>query len=91
MKKYGVTAEYLESRSGRAISLRTSPRSGDEARHRDARPLGVDAINVLKQSYEIGLKKKTKIWFNWMTNVFGSGVPADALEGVYSSCPGTTT
>jgi len=45
---------------------------------------GTDAIGVLKQAYETGLKKKTKIWFNWMTNVFGSGVPADAIEGVYS-------
>lgn len=45
---------------------------------------GNDAINVLKQVYETGLKEKTKIWFNWMTNVFGSGVPPEALEGVYS-------
>ncbi len=45
---------------------------------------GTDAIGVLKQAYETGLKKKTKIWFNWMTNVFGSGVPADAIEGVNS-------
>jgi branched-chain amino acid transport system substrate-binding protein len=39
---------------------------------------------VLKQAQELGLKNQTKIWFNWMTNVFGSGVPAEALEGVYS-------
>ena len=45
---------------------------------------GIDAINVLKQANELGLGKKTKIWFNWMTNVFGSGVPAEALDGVYS-------
>jgi branched-chain amino acid transport system substrate-binding protein len=45
---------------------------------------GTDAINVLKQAYETGLKKKTKIWFDWMTNVFGSGVPPEALDGVYS-------
>jgi branched-chain amino acid transport system substrate-binding protein len=45
---------------------------------------GVDAINVLKQTYETGLKGKTRIWFDWMTNVFGSGVPPEALEGVYS-------
>ncbi len=32
----------------------------------------------------MGLGKKTKIWFDWMTNVFGSGVPAEALDGVYS-------
>ncbi len=45
---------------------------------------GVDAINVLKQANELGLNKKAKIWFDWMTNVFGSGVPAEALDGVYS-------
>ena len=45
---------------------------------------GGDAINVLKQAYEIGLKSRTKIWFDWMTNVFGKGVPAEALDGVYS-------
>ncbi|MCF8034733.1 MAG: ABC transporter substrate-binding protein [Desulfarculaceae bacterium] len=45
---------------------------------------GTGAIQVLKQAHELGLKKDTKIWFNWMTNVFGSGVPAEALEGVYS-------
>lgn len=45
---------------------------------------GVDAINVLKQAYEVGLKKKTTIWFDWMTNAFGKGIPAEALEGVYS-------
>ncbi len=45
---------------------------------------GVDAINVLKQTYEVGLKKDSKVWFNWMTNTFGSGVPPEALEGVYS-------
>ncbi|MGE5553086.1 MAG: ABC transporter substrate-binding protein [Betaproteobacteria bacterium] len=45
---------------------------------------GVDAINVLKQAHEIGLKKDMKIWFDWMTNVFGKGVPPEALDGVYS-------
>jgi len=45
---------------------------------------GTGAIAVLKQAHELGLKNKTKIWFNWMTNVFGSGVPAEALDGVYS-------
>lgn len=45
---------------------------------------GVDAINVLKQANELGLQKKTKLWFNWMTQVFGSGVPPHALQNVYS-------
>ena len=85
MKKHGVKAEYLESPVG------TSDFTPYLTKIAEMKPeivmlahWGVDAINVLKQSYEIGLKKKTKIWFNWMTNVFGSGVPAEALEGVYS-------
>ncbi|MBI4966270.1 MAG: ABC transporter substrate-binding protein [Desulfomonile tiedjei] len=45
---------------------------------------GTGAIAVLKQANEMGLKNKTKVWFNWMTNVFGSGVPPEALDGVYS-------
>jgi len=84
-KKYGVTAEYLESPVG------TSDFTPYLTKVAEMKPeivmlahWGVDAINVLKQSYEIGLKNKTKIWFDWMTNVFGSGVPADALDGVYS-------
>lgn len=85
VKKYGATAEYLESPVG------TSDFTPYLTKVAEMKPeivmlahWGVDAINVLKQSYEVGLKKKTKIWFNWMTNVFGSGVPANALEGVYS-------
>ncbi|MCL5966545.1 MAG: ABC transporter substrate-binding protein [Deltaproteobacteria bacterium] len=85
VKKFGATAEYLESPVG------TSDFTPYLTKVAEMKPeivmlahWGVDAINVLKQSYEIGLKKKTKIWFNWMTNVFGSGVPANALEGVYS-------
>ena len=85
MRKYGVTAEYIESPVG------TSDFTPYLTKVAEMKPdivmlahWGVDAINVLKQSYEIGLKKKTKIWFNWMTNIFGTGVPADALDGVYS-------
>ncbi|MGE5247764.1 MAG: ABC transporter substrate-binding protein [Verrucomicrobiota bacterium] len=81
----GVKAEYLESPVG------TSDFTPYLTKIMEMNPdvvmlahWGVDAINVLKQSYEVGLKKKSKIWFNWMTNVFGSGVPAEALEGVYS-------
>ncbi len=84
-KKYGAKAEYLESPVG------TSDFTPYLTKIADMKPeivmlahWGVDAINVLKQSYETGLKKKSRIWFNWMTNVFGSGVPASALEGVYS-------
>ncbi len=83
--KLGVKAEYLESPVG------TSDFTSYLTKIMEMKPdvvmlahWGNDAINVLKQSYETGLKKKTTIWFNWMTNVFGSGVPAEALEGVYS-------
>jgi len=83
--KLGVKAEYLESPVG------TSDFTPYLTRISEMKPeivmlahWGVDAINVLKQAYEVGIKKQSKIWFNWMTNVFGSGVPAEALEGVYS-------
>jgi branched-chain amino acid transport system substrate-binding protein len=84
-EKRGIKAEYLESPVG------TSDYTSYLLKIAEMKPdivmmahWGVDAINVLKQSYETGLKKKTKIWFDWMTNVFGSGVPPEALEGVYS-------
>lgn len=83
--KLGVKAEYLESPVG------TADFTPYLTKIADMKPevvmlahWGVDAINVLKQVYETGLKSKTKIWFDWMTNVFGSGVPPEALEGVYS-------
>ena len=83
--KYGITAEYLESPVG------TSDFTSYMTKIIEMKPdivmlahWGTDAINVLKQANETGLNKKTKIWFDWMTNVFGSGVPAEALEGVYS-------
>ena len=81
----GIKAEYLESPVG------TSDYTSYLLKIAEMKPdivmmahWGVDAINVLKQTYETGLKKKAKIWFDWMTNVFGSGVPPEALEGVYS-------
>ena len=84
-KKYGVNVEYLESPVG------TSDFTSYLLKIMEMQPevvmfahWGTDAINVLKQAYETGLKNKTTIWFNWMTNVFGSGVPPEALEGVYS-------
>ena len=83
--KYGIKAEYLESPVGTSdfTSYMTKLIEMDP----DIVMLahwGTDAINVLKQANETGLNKKTKIWFDWMTNVFGSGVPAEALDGVYS-------
>jgi len=83
--KYGIKAEYLESPVG------TSDFTSYMTKLIEMKPdivmlahWGTDAINVLKQANETGLNKKTKIWFDWMTNVFGSGVPAEALDGVYS-------
>lgn len=83
--KYGAKAEYIESPVG------TSDYTSYLLKVAEMKPeivmmahWGVDAINVLKQTHETGLKKKTKIWFDWMTNVFGSGVQPEALEGVYS-------
>jgi branched-chain amino acid transport system substrate-binding protein len=43
---------------------------------------GNDGINVLKQVYEMRLGKKTKLFFNWIINVFAVGIPPEALEGV---------
>jgi branched-chain amino acid transport system substrate-binding protein len=44
---------------------------------------GNDAINVLKQAYEMGLGKKTKLFFNWIIDVMAAGIPAEALDGVW--------
>jgi branched-chain amino acid transport system substrate-binding protein len=45
---------------------------------------GTDAINLMKQLYESGVKAKIPIiWFNWHTVVYDTGVPAEALENVY--------
>jgi branched-chain amino acid transport system substrate-binding protein len=83
--KMGIKVEYLESPVG------TSDFTPYMTKIMEMNPeivmlahWGTDAINVLKQAYETGLKKKSKIWFDWMTDVFGSGVPPEALEGVYS-------
>jgi branched-chain amino acid transport system substrate-binding protein len=84
-EKLGVKAEYLESPVGTADF---TPYLTKIAEMKPEVVMlahwGVDAINVLKQTYETGLKAKTRVWFDWMTNVFGSGVPPEALEGVYS-------
>lgn len=84
-QKLGIKAEYLESPVG------TSDFTSYLLKIMEMQPdvvmlahWGTDAINVLKQTYETGLKGKTTVWFNWMTNVFGSGVPPEALDGVYS-------
>jgi len=43
---------------------------------------GNDAITILKQAYEMGMLKKPKLFFNWIVNVFATGIPPEALEGV---------
>ena len=44
---------------------------------------GNDAISVLKQAYEMGLRQKTKLFFNWIIDVMAAGIPAEALEGIW--------
>ena len=83
-EKAGMKVEYLESPVGTSDFTPYLTKIGEMKP--DVVMLahwGTDAINVLKQAYETGLKSKTKIWFDWMTNVFGSGVPAEAMDGVY--------
>lgn len=85
LNKFGAKYEYMEAPVGTADF--TSYLLKIEEKKPDIVMMaqwGTDAIGVLKQAYETGLKKKTKIWFNWMTNIFGSGVPPDAIEGVNS-------
>jgi branched-chain amino acid transport system substrate-binding protein len=84
-KKYGASIEVMESPFG------TSDYTSYLLKIMEMKPeivmmahWGTDAINVLKQSYEINLREKTKIFFNWMTQVFGMGVPPEAIKGVYS-------
>jgi branched-chain amino acid transport system substrate-binding protein len=43
---------------------------------------GNDGITILKQAYDMGLHTKTKIFFQWIVNVFATGIPPEALEGV---------
>lgn len=43
---------------------------------------GNDAINILKQAHDMGLKKQCKVFFNYIVNVFATGIPPEALEGV---------
>ena len=43
---------------------------------------GNDAINALKQVYDLGLRKDTKVFFNSIITAQAIGVPPEALEGV---------
>lgn len=43
---------------------------------------GTDAIEILKQSYELGLSKHTKIFFNAIVASLAAGIPPEALDNV---------
>jgi branched-chain amino acid transport system substrate-binding protein len=43
---------------------------------------GNDAINALKQVYELGLRKDSKVFFNSIITAQAVGIPPEALEGV---------
>jgi branched-chain amino acid transport system substrate-binding protein len=45
---------------------------------------GGDAINALKAANEMGLSKNMKIFHFWLANVFAVGIPAEAMEGIWS-------
>ncbi|MFV2081228.1 MAG: ABC transporter substrate-binding protein [bacterium] len=45
---------------------------------------GSDAIGNLKQAYELGLYDKSKIFNTWTTNVVATGIPGEALDGMYA-------
>ena len=84
-KKYGATIEVMESPFG------TSDYTSYLLQIKEKDPeivmmahWGTDAINVLKQSYEMGLRENTNIFLNWMTQVYGMGVPPEVIEGISS-------
>lgn len=43
---------------------------------------GNDMITALKQAGEMGLKKKTKLFVNWIITLVAKGIPAEVLDGV---------
>jgi branched-chain amino acid transport system substrate-binding protein len=43
---------------------------------------GNDMITALKQAGEMGLKKKTKLFVNWIITLMAKGIPAEVLSGV---------
>ena len=44
---------------------------------------GGDAINALKATNEMGLAKNLKIFHFWLANVFATGIPAEAMAGIW--------
>ena len=45
---------------------------------------GGDAIASFKQAYELGLPRVTTMFNAWITNVVASGIPDNALNGLYA-------
>ena len=45
---------------------------------------GGDAINCLKQAYDSGLYDVCTMFNTWITNVVATGLPPDALKGLYA-------
>lgn len=45
---------------------------------------GGDAVNALKQAKELGLTKKAKVFHFWLVNVFATGIPPEAMDGVWA-------
>jgi ABC-type branched-subunit amino acid transport system substrate-binding protein len=73
------------------VSLGTSDYTTVLQKVRAAKPdvfisaqFAADAVALLKQVHQMGLGKEMTIFNAFITNVVAKGVPADALEGVYS-------
>ena len=73
------------------VSLGTSDYTTVLQKVRAAKPdvfisaqFAADAVALLKQVHQMGLGKEMTIFNAFITNVVAKGVPAEALEGVYS-------
>ena len=73
------------------VSLGTSDYTTIIQKVRAAKPdvfiasqFAADAVALLKQCFEMGLNKEMTIFNSFITNVVAKGIPAQALEGVYS-------
>jgi branched-chain amino acid transport system substrate-binding protein len=73
------------------VSLGTSEYTTTLQKVRAAKPdvfiasqFGGDAVALLKQVQQMGLKKEMTIFSAFMTNVVGKAISPEALEGVYS-------
>lgn len=44
---------------------------------------GGDAITALKQINEMGINNQMKVMHFWLMNVFATGIPAEAIDGIY--------